>query len=570
MRTQRIILGLLLFLSCSAVGAEYAAVDQIVYRVSDENGNAWVHNIFNTSGTVTIPAYVTYRGVKYKVTGITKNDFDTSTRNTYNFSSAILGSGLITGLVTLDAAAREREEKPFRYDYDYTRSTIKTLNLPNTLEFIDEKAFDGMRSLKSLTIPASVKYLPDDGVLSSNSVFGGYLPNLQNITILGLPEFEAYEKEGKRTITLTSQDKNGNFDYLERIKEKFDLSYCRNLVSFSMPEYEKRLPLVKEFHKANTILEARVNSCNSALKKGLIPIPALKDEACTDAQTIQDAYNQAFQYINTMFNCCKSQEQLYDSLTNLLKQHPYYDGSKLPYEIPVLDPQEPQNSSIPTLSKKIKAKMLEEYTDLVNGNMERNLQINHPDKYNTGYIANYIAKHPEKKEFVDRLYLDFRCEDEKTRRMYIKAYLEKGTLSRTCRQSQWTSYSQLFDSQEEFDKLYDKAISDSNFKYEILRRENAFQKLSELKSYVANHSKKINLSNINKKPSEETSEVVKILRTLKSTHFYDRAVSYLISALPKIQKEYEKNGQYFKSEIEFFETYTSDSYSQILKANKKK
>lgn len=570
MRTRRIIFGLLLFLSCSAVGAEYAAVDQVVYRVSDESGNAWVHNILNTSGTVTIPAYVTYRGVKYKVTGITKNDFNTSARNTYNFSSALVGSGLITGLVTLDAAAREREERPFRADYDYIRSTIKTLNLPNTLVFIDEKAFDGMKSLKSLIIPASVKCLPDDGVLSSNSVFGGYLPNLQSITILGLPEFDAWEKGGKCTITLTSQDEEGNLNYVERVKQKFDLSYCRNLVSFSMPEYGKRLPIIKAFYKANANLEGLVSSCNSKLKNGLIPVPALKDEACTDAQTVQEAYNQAFQYINTMFNCCKSQEQLYDSLTNLLKQHPYYDGSELPYEIPVLDPEEPQNSTIPTLSKKIKAKMLEEYSDLINGNMERNLQINQPDKYNTGYITNYLNLHPEKKEVVERLYLDYRCEDAKTQRKYIQAYLEKGTTARTCRQSQWYSYRQFFDSQEEFDQLYDKATSDREFKQEIIRRDNAFQKLSELKIYVSDHIKKINLSNINKKPSEETSEVVKILNTLKRTYFYDRAVSYLIGALPKVQNEYEKNGQYFKSEMEFFEAYTSDSYNNILKENKKK
>lgn len=567
---KKVIFGLLLFLSCSAVAGEYAAVDQIVYRVSDENGNAWVHNIFSTSGTVTIPAYVTYRGVKYKVTGITKNDFDTSTRNTYNLSSAILGSDLITGLVTLDAAAREREEAPFRYDYDYTRSTIKTLNLPNTLMFIDEKAFDGMKSLKSLTIPASVKYLPDDGILSSNNVFGDYLPNLQNITILGLPVFEAYEKEGKRTITLTSQDKNGNFDYLERIKEKFDLSYCRNLVSFSMPEYEKRLPIVKAFYKANANLEGLVNSCNSKLKNGLIPVPALKDEACTDAQTVQEAYNQAFQYINTMFNCCKSQEQLYDSLTNLLKQHPYYDGSELPYEIPVLDPQEPQNSSIPTLSKKIKAKILEEYTDLVNGNMERNLQINQPDKYYAGYITNYLNLHPEKKETVDKLYLDYRCEDAKTQRKYIQAYLEKGTLSRTCRQSQWSLYGNLYKSQEEFNQSYNKAHSDYFFQSEIKARQAANENLEKLKQYIASFGKKVKLSNMNKNPNDQTSYVIKRLGELKrSYYYYSDAVSYLIETFPKVQKEYEKNGQYFQSQVEFFDAYTSDSYSSVLKDKKK-
>ena len=567
MRTRRIIFGLLLFLSCSAVGAEYAAVDQVVYRVSDESGNAWVHNILNTSGTVTIPAYVTYRGVKYKVTGITKNDFNTSARNTYNFSSALIGSGLITGLVTLDAAAREREERPFRADYDYIRSTIKTLNLPNTLVFIDEKAFDGMKSLTSLTIPASVQYLPDDGILSSNSVFGGYLPNLQSITILGLPEFEAYAKGGKCTITLTSQDEEGNLDYIERIKQKFDLSYCRNLVSFSMPEYEKRLPIVKAFYKANANLEGLVNSCNSKLKNGLIPVPALKDEACTDAQTVQEAYNQAFQYINTMFNCCKSQEQLYDSLMNLLKQHPYYDGSELPYEIPVLDPEEPQNSSIPTLSKKIKANLVAKYNELIEGNMERNLLINQTEKY----VKVYTGLHPEKKADIENFFRNYMCETKATQNVYFVQYMEYGRVDAvSCREKRWKEYHQYFESANEFNESYNRAQSDLDFRTEIGARKKAFEKVEALKRYVPSHIKEIKLNNMNKKPNAATSEVIQYLNYTKANYFYTKVVSYLIETIPSVKKEYEKNGQYFKSEVEFFEAYTSDSYNNILKENKKK
>jgi len=564
---KRLISGLLLILSCSVVRAEYAAVDQIVYNVNDESGNAWVHNILNTSGTVTIPAYVTYRGVQYKVTGITKNDFNTNARNTYNFSSALIGSGLITGLVTLDAAVREREERPFRADYDYIRSTIKTLNLPNTLVFIDEKAFDGMKSLKSLIIPASVKYLPDDGILSSNSVFRGYLPNLQSITILGLPEFEAWDKGEKRTITLISQDEEGNLNYIERIKEKFDLSYCRNLVSFSMPEFEKRRPLIKAFYKANASLEGMVNSCNSKLKKGKIPVPAIKDEACSDAQTIQEALNQAIQYINTMFNCCKSQEQLYDSLTNLLQQHPYYDGSELTYEIPLLDPQEPQTSSIVTLSKKIKANLVAEYNELIEGKMERNLLINQTEKY----VKIYTGLHPEKKADIENFFKNYMCETKATQNVYFVKYMDYGRVDAiSCREKRWKEYHQYFESASEFNESYNRAQSDLDLRTEIGARKNAFEKVEDLKLYVPSHIKEIKLSNMNKKPNAATSEVIKCLNYTKAHYFYTKVVSYLIETIPSVKKEYEKNGQYFKSEVEFFEAYSLDSYNNILKENKKK
>ena len=84
------------------------------------------------------------------------------------------------------------------------------------------------------------------------------------------------------------------------------------------------------------------------------------------------------------------------------------------------------------------------------------------------------------------------------------------------------------------------------------------------------HIKKIKLSNIDKKPNEETVKVLAILNTLKRTYFYDRAATYLIETFPKVAKEYEKNGQHFKSKVEFFDAYTSDSYSSILKGKKKK
>lgn len=569
---KKVIIGLLLFLSCSAAHAEYALINQVVYWLNDKHSTAFIQNFVTTGGTITVPPYVTYQGVKYEVVGIAKYDFKTSTRNTYNVSSALFGDGLLTDLATLDAAERERAERPFRYDYDAIRPTITALNLPNTLLTISKGAFDGMKSLKSLVIPASVKYLPDDGFLSSNHIFKSYLPNLKSITILGLPEFETYVNDKKCTIALTSQDENGNPNYVEHIKEKFDLSYCRNLVSFSMPEYEKRTPTIKAFYKANKDLETETRQYNSNLNKVLaeaglnIPVPALKDEACVNVQTVQEAYNQAHLYLESMFKNCNAYAMLYDSLMNQLKQHPYYDGSVLPTKIPVLDPQEPQISTIAALSKTNREELITEYRELTNEDMERNLRFNHPDKY----IVGHISVHPEKKEVVEKLFLDYRCEDTQTQYIFIIAYLEDGRIERTCRQSLWNSNRQLFDSQEEFDLSYDKARSDKDFKRELSRREDSFQRLSDLKYYVPIHIKKIKLSNIDKKPNEETVKVLAILNTLKRTYFYDRAATYLIETFPKVAKEYEKNGQHFKSKVEFFDAYTSDSYSSILKGKKKK
>lgn len=561
---RRLIFGLLLFFSYSVVAAEFAAVNGVVYEVYDDEGDAWVLNIYDTSGSVTIPSYITYRGVKYKVTGMCKHDFDASAVDTYNFTSTYSNNYNTIRSATQEAAARERREKAFKHDYDYSRSTIKTLILPNTLEIIQQGAFDGMRSLQTLTIPASVTFFAGSyDYASYKSIFNTYYPNLKSITILGLP----YIIAGKDTITYTYQDKDGTFNYVEKIKERFDLSYCRNLKTFSMPALEQKLPVLRAFYKANTDLAIETEKINSALKQVTISAPVLKDEVCVDVQTVQNAYNKAQQYLNALSQNCKSYEQLYDSLSALLKQHPYYDGAMLYYDKPALDLQEPTVSTIEALYKQQKAKLQEKYNELVGGKMERNLRINYPNKY----VAGYIILHPEKKDDLERLiYREYRCEETSGKYKYVLAYIEKGTLAQTCRQRQWTSYSHLFESKEDFDKIYDEANTDIEFRSEIYQREAAYSKLEGMKQYVSSHIKKINASNMNKKPNEETSEVIKVLNSLEKSYYYDKAVSYLIQALPKVQKEYEKNGKYFSSEVEFFKAYSSDSYGKILKENKSK
>lgn len=564
MKTRRFIFGLLLFLSCSAVAAEFAAVNGVVYEVYDDEGDAWVLNIYDTSGSVTIPSYITYRGVKYKVTGMCKHDFDASAVDTYNFTSTYSNNYNTIRSATQEAAARERREKAFKHDYDYTRSTIKTLTLPNTLEIIRQGAFDGMKSLQALTIPASVTFFQGTYDFSAyKSIFNTYFPNLRSITILGLP----YIIDGNDTITYMSIDEHREFNYVEKIKKRFDLSYCRNLKSFSMPAYEQKQPVAMAFYKANTDLVLETRKINSALKQVTIPVPVLKEEVCTNEQSVQNAYNQAQRYLNAMFQNCMSYEQLYDSLSNLLKQHPYFDGTTLYYNKSALDLQEPTVSTIEALYKQHKAKLQEEFNELVGGKMERNLRTNHPNKY----VAGYITVHPESKEDLERLiYQEYRCEDTRSKYKYILAYIEKGTLAETCRQRQWTSYNHLFDSKEDFDKRYDGTKTDYEFRSEISQRETAYSKLDWMKKYVSGNIKKINVSNMNKKPNEETYEIIKVLNSLEKSYYYDKAVSYLIQMLPKVQKEYEKNGKYFSSEVEFFKAYSSDSYGKILKENKSK
>ncbi len=248
---------MLLVLCSNVVFAEYAIVNNIVYSFDIEDLEAVVLNFQTTGTTVTIPSYVTYRGEKYKVTAISRYDFDRTQSDSYNTANNTwkeakkwYGDGELRRAVTNQAykdAERKREaEAAFKYDYANVRAGIISLNLPKTLVYIDKYAFDGMIRLKSLVIPASVKQLPPRGL----HVFYARMSRLESITILGLPSYEDFNDS---QLPINTTDKNGNLDYVECLKRKFDIDYCPNLKTFSVPEFEKRIPELQAELKNNQV-----------------------------------------------------------------------------------------------------------------------------------------------------------------------------------------------------------------------------------------------------------------------------------------------------------------------------
>ncbi len=238
---------IVVLLLCSRiVFAEYAVINNIVYSFNVENLEAAVLNFQTTESSVTIPSHVTYRGEKYKVVAISRYDFDRTQNDSYNAArnawdeaNTWFGAGELRQAATnqayKDAEKKRAAEAAFHYDYENARSGIVALNLPNTLIYIDKYAFDGMLRLKSLVIPASVKQLPPRGL----HIFYTRMSRLESITILGLP---TYENLDESTLTVNSTDKNGNLDYIDCLKRKFDIAYCPNLKTFSVPEFDKMLP----------------------------------------------------------------------------------------------------------------------------------------------------------------------------------------------------------------------------------------------------------------------------------------------------------------------------------------
>ena len=319
----------------------------------------------------------------------------------------------------------------------------------------------------------------------------------------------------------------------------------------------------------------QTEKCNAALlklssnKDIKIATPELKPEAYLSNQSVETAYNQASQYILSLYAYYKKYINLHDSLQNQLVQQTYYDGSKLEYEQPKFTYSDPEISTMSSQMTTITSKMITKYNDLVGGEMERNLFVNNLPKF----LEKYTALHPDKKAAIDGIYLDYRCEDKPQQDVYVRQYIENGNrpTDKSCREKQWTLYQSYFKSREEFNQRYDKAGTEQSFQREIDARRKSYLDLQKMQRLVQANVKNIKLNNMYKKPNEQTSSIITFLNDLKkSNYYYADAVAYLIETIPAAQKEYEKNGQYFSSQLAFFEAYTSDSYSQVLKDNKKK
>ncbi|MBO7458979.1 MAG: hypothetical protein J6T80_06980 [Paludibacteraceae bacterium] len=576
---KRLITLLWVSLICHSVFAEYAIINNIVYRLNLEKLTAVVLNFQSVGNDVVIPSHISYIGDRYVVQSISHYDFESSAVDSYydayhtqQIATSLFGDNWISDAIVEETIKeqqqREDEEAYFQYDYKYSRASINTLQLPNTIEYISPGAFDGMVRLRALFIPESVKVLPS----GSQTVFNQSMPRLEHIIVLGLP---IYQTNGDQTITFASVNDNGNFDYIERLKRKFDISRCPNLESFQVPEYANKQPILNTYTTANQSLAEITAKWNADIARSpynngaKIATPVLKTDACRDAKLLMSAFKQAVQYIKNRGMSFAYQNAIAytkDSLENELKKHPYYNEAKLEVELPKFEIIELDSSRIANAYLSCAKRLGEQYREFVTNKMENNLRTYYPSKF----VEAYIRLNPHYKPKLDSIYMEFRCLPfEEQSKIVIHAIDGEEITQESCRQKQWNQYSYLYENQTEFDRSYN-TLTNVSFNGEIYERQKAKSLLNSYMNYASENSKYIKLKAMRKKPNEQTQRIISYLDEFKRTYYYSQAVEFILSQYPKVLAEYDKHKIYFVSQIDFFEAYTSENYGTILKTKKNK
>ena len=580
----------LLISSSLSMFAEYALINKIVYSLSLGTLEAKVLNFQTNSPEVTIPPYVTYRGDKYKVTSLSYYAFDTDAYKTYRAADLFSGGNeYFTEYAVQEALENEKKEAPFRYDYKYVREGMVQLNLPNTITTISDEAFNGMRRLKNLTLPSSIQYFVTE---RGYETLLHNMTRLEKLVVLGTPVLyevreetveipvgNGYKRERQTiidTVNISSKNEKGEYIYKVKLGLRLGIDHCPNIQSYEVPQFDKFMVKIEAnrqiFDNYNRLLVGVAKTFRDKVPNSTIEIrtPQIDNATLIDTALMGQGYRDALNYL-----LARSVYASYDlsardykrQLDSALHEHPYYDGTEIDYLLQPIDEMETDAELVKNAFVMQKNNMDEQYNTKINGGMEKNLHDNYPSQY----VKSYCSIHPEIKAIADSVAREYRCNGERLQYKCVIEFIEKGKVgTESCREISWQKYYDLFDSKQDFDARYNNAKTTTEFDLEIINRQGLSSRFDNMKKYVQNHIKDIKLSNINKKPNVATAQIINYMKDFKQSYFYNRAAKFLIQSYPKVLKEYEKQGSCFSSEIEFYEAYTSDSYSKILKEKKSK
>lgn len=167
---------LLFVLIISSIVSLYAiTVDGLNYSLQGES--AYVAK-GNYRGDVVIPAAITYKGVRYKVSSIDKEAFsDCSQVVSVSIPNSVtyIGARAFSGCNSLKTINIPNQLSTI-YEFTFSGcSSLDTITIPNSVKNIFSSAFEGCESLKNVTLPKSIE-------IFRNYVFDN-CPELMNIYV---------------------------------------------------------------------------------------------------------------------------------------------------------------------------------------------------------------------------------------------------------------------------------------------------------------------------------------------------------------------------------------------------
>lgn len=212
-----------------------------------------------------------------------------------------------------------------------------------------------------------------------------------------------------------------------------------------------------------------------------------------------------------------------------------------------------------------KSQLQSDYYSL-NDYFEGELKTEKPSEY----CQIYFDINPTKKKEADMKYTECRC-NYSSRLDFDLKFIEGKVSSCNCREKEFQKNGALFSNRQDFDNFYNKG-DDEYFKELEIRK---LKKEEELAiADIRNNSsiiENLDFRDIQIKSTSYKYAAIyfKKIAQYKTKPYYSIVVETLIDVNKGLNKEWQKNGHFFDSKTDFYESYTGGEYKQKLKERKK-
>ena len=299
---------------------------------------------------------------------------------------------------------------------------------------------------------------------------------------------------------------------------------------------------------------------------GIISLDSLACDLCPNLKTF--SMPKAERILGPVRQCYAELRTMCASYNAQLKEDPYYDGTKITYNLVYTDNQTQLRKDCDS----IKAAITEQFNRLSNGQMKINMRENDLAKY----IAVYQNLHPEYTRAIDSLRIEYRCEAPSAQDSIVLLFIEHNTLPLSCRERQYAQGRNLFTDRAEFDAIYNSKQAEA-FQSEIDYRLELRLWLDKFIELVKTNPEAKLQGMVAAKDGSVPYRIYAYLRKFavdyntadKRDFFYNEAVNTIFEFNEKTKEEYAKNGLSFNSRKEFFDAYISADYKKQLKDHKK-
>lgn len=208
-----------------------------------------------------------------------------------------------------------------------------------------------------------------------------------------------------------------------------------------------------------------------------------------------------------------------------------------------------------------KVGMLQNMVEQTQKEVYDEIKKNNPQRF----VEIYFSVEPNKRKIADSAYVECRCQYN-NRLSFDMAFIDSKLQICDCRDKEYQEKSYLYHNKEEFNQSYNQ--EELLYNKEVEERKKMMDDKNMIEEILHNN-KQWNLKRAKVSSNEDVKSLVSKINNHQGKCFYSDIIDIVFDLNEKLAKEWVKNGSYFKSKIEMYESWIGEEYDKLLKTKKK-